>query len=168
MLSYGLRECNVEQGERKITATAQKPHTTITLFENDIEQRLQFVCDDHDRFIVTIKEAIDACRANSDQLGFKVQFEDLLAFLSTWLESRHGQIRSAKVTIRETDLLFVVMQKHVPFDQKLSEDLTVLDIEVANAARFNLIRLNVLAIPAVSEASASAFLSSGQVLAYAK
>ena len=99
---------------------------------------------------------------------FTGQIADLLEILSDWVKTRRSRIRSARLTFRpDRSVLFVVMQKDIPFDAELSGQLTDLDIAIANDAKFGLLNLDVLAIPAVSEESANAFLSSGEVFTHA-
>ncbi len=60
------------------------------------------------------------------------------------------------------------MWPKVEFDRELSDELTELDLAVANDLRLELIDLNVMGIPCVSRESAEAFLASGQLLNYAE
>jgi hypothetical protein len=56
------------------------------------------------------------------------------------------------------------MQKQVQFNQRLTDALTDLDITVANTPDLNLINLEVLCIPQVSDDSCKAFLASNPCL----
>jgi len=99
---------------------------------------------------------------------FSSQLSDLLDLLGRWVEDRRDRIKAAFVTVRPGgDILLLVMQKDIPFDEQLSSELTQLDIDVANNEAYELIDFDVLAIPAVSRKSADAFLSSGDVFTHA-
>lgn len=93
----------------------------------------------------------------SQTLG--AQVEALLKKLQHWSNEHSHMIGRADVrVIAPDDLLFVVMQKGIPYDFDLSEHLTDLDIEIARSADFNLITLNVQTIPRCSSSSAQAFI----------
>lgn len=123
---------------------------------------------DGDKFVIAVSDAARACRARDKEREFLPQFNLLLDRLTAWLGHRRSRIKSAHLTFRDRDILFLVMQKQVRFDQSLMDDLVQLDIEVANARDLSLIQLEVLCIPAVSARSSSAFLASGEVLTYAE
>ena len=122
-----------------------------------------------DMFFLSLGEAVEACSAFvTSKIDFSNQMADLLDLLSAWVTERKERIKAAHLTLRrDNSVLFVVTQKEVRFDEALSDDLTRLDIDVANNPAFELITLDVLAIPAVSAESATAFLSSGQVYTHA-
>lgn len=87
------------------------------------------------------------------------QVEALLKRLRDWCGEHSEMIGRADVRVIAPDnLLFVVMQKGVPYDFELADCLTDLDIEVARSADFDLIMLNVQKIPRCSHASAQAFI----------
>jgi hypothetical protein len=137
--------------------------------ELDPETRVQVLRKSRDRFFLSLNEAVQACgmfaRHKND---YSDQVSDLLDLLHKWVEGHRGQIRAAHVTIRPRgDLLFVVVQKGLQFDENLSSDLTQLDLDVANTDAYELVNLDVLALPAVSRESANAFLSSGEVYTHA-
>ena len=122
-----------------------------------------------DMFFVDVTEAALACAAVADFKVFTGQMADLLDKLSDWVKLRRDRLKGAHLTLRQNhrSVLFVIMQKDIPFDAELSDELTDLDIEVANDEAFKLLTLDVLAIPAVSRESANAFLSSGKAYTHA-
>ena len=96
---------------------------------------------------------------NSMTVLIKEQVRALLERLQKWGEKHRSSISRADVRGMDSDgILFVVMQKGVPYDFDLSEKLTDLDIEIANSPDFDLITLNVLAIPRCSHDAAQAFI----------
>lgn len=124
--------------------------------------------NDGDKFFLAVTDAARACRAYEKGKLFGEQFQELLQLLSQWVASNRGRIQSAHLMPRDSDILFLVTQKAAPFDADLAESLTDLDLQIANSDNFNLVDLEVLAIPPVCESSRAAFLSSGEVLNYAK
>jgi hypothetical protein len=131
--------------------------------------QVQVVRKNRDQFFLSLGEAVAVFAAfASSRVDFRSQMSDLLDKLSDWVRSREDKIKSACFTVRpDNSSLFVVTQKDVPFDETLSDELTDLDIEIANDEAYSLISLDVLAIPAVSRESANAFLSSGRVFTHA-
>lgn len=142
--------------------------SSIILLDAAKPSQVVVVPEDKDRFCLTVQQAIRACQATDNEYRFGQQFEALLQRLSAWLTERKERVSSAAVTIRQSDILFYVVQKAVERDNVLADELTSLDLEIANSLDFGLIELNVMSVPYVSQASSSAFLSSGQVFEYAK
>lgn len=145
-----------------MTAAIQKRNSLILLDESTSEEVLVVTRDD-DRFVTTAKDAARACQAYDDQLAFGRQFEELLERLAHWVQVRTSAISSAFITVRTTDILFVVVQKQVAYDAELVDQLTDIDISVANAEEFSLIEMNVVSMPAVPQEAATAFLASGHI-----
>ena len=77
-------------------------------------------------------------------------------------------ISTAKLNVRQYDILFVATQKTVEREVVLVDRLTELDLEISTASTFDLISLNVLSLPLVDSESAAAFLSSGEILTHAE
>lgn len=146
-------------------AQETKSSVIVLLEESPGKARIQM--RDGDDFYIAIADAARACRSFDDMRHFGGQMKDLLEALTQWVAVHKDPIKSAYVTFREQGMLFVVVQKHEQFDQALSDDMTDLDLSIANDARLNLITLDVLALPSVSAESATAFLSSGPVYTYA-
>ena len=85
------------------------------------------------------------------------------------MQERRGRIHDAYLTLRPTGALFVVVQREAACDHALVDELTDLDIRIANdRERFGLLNLDVLSVPRVSRESLTAFLTSGLVISYAE
>jgi hypothetical protein len=142
--------------------------TSLRLFEASDEQALVQM-HDGDAFMIAVTDAARACQVFDKARDFAKQFRELVdTTLAQWIDRNRAHIQSAHLTIRERDILFVVVQKRPEFDANLSDSLTDLDLAVANSHDLGLIDLEVLLIPSVSEESCTAFLSSGHRLKYAK
>lgn len=139
-------------------------NTSIVLFARVPDDRGGFVPREREKYLDAVTEAARAYHASGDTLHFADQFSAMLEALSDWIRQHQNRIGSAYLTIRENDIRFVVMQQDKKFDRELTEALTELDLELANREEFELIRLNTLAIPAVSPESATAFSSIGSRL----
>lgn len=103
--------------------------------------------------------AVRTCRAPGDRKQFDVQFHELIAVLRRWVELHREKLKSARLAARDVDLLFLVMQKETKFDPELADALSELDLQVANSPKLNLIDLEVLAVPPVSEDSIQSLLA---------
>lgn len=122
--------------------------------------------DDEDRFAITVKEAIHACRVYQREEIFAHQFNILLKRLAIWLRTRQDEVADAFVTVRDNGLLFLVVRKSPHYDAGFEDDLTELDLEVAQDPNLDLIRLSVLAIPHASDDAIASFLVPGLTLEY--
>lgn len=106
--------------------------------------------EDNDLFTMHVSEAIEACRAYQSQEDFKDQFQELLRNLAEWVRQRTTKLQRALLTVRDTGVLFLIVQRGCPLDEELSNELTDLDLHIANATDFSLIRLDVMLLPEVS------------------
>lgn len=91
------------------------------------------------------------------------QFLDLLDHLAEWIERNKGVLKSAFVAIRHEGLLFLVVQKAIAYDDNLSDLLTDLDVEIARDERFNLLRVNTLALPLCSRDDIEQFFETADI-----
>lgn len=132
----------------------------LVLLDEESDGRVKVVQKNSEEFFMTIQQAVIACRQLDKFLDFKEQMGNLWEFLMEWVSERRTSIKSAYLTPRDHDVLFLVVQKDVPFDQELADDLSDLDISAANDRRFGLINLEVMSIPSVSKDSITAFISS--------
>ncbi|MCK4913303.1 MAG: hypothetical protein KAI59_06835 [Planctomycetes bacterium] len=125
---------------------------------------------DEDRFCMTIEDAIEACRVydKEKRLAFRKQFNMLLEFLGSWCYERKGKIQKIFLTIRDAGLLFLVVTKSKIYDEQLEEELTLLDIEIANNEKFSEILLSVQSLPCCNDSNYSSFCYPERTLEYTK
>lgn len=115
-----------------------------------------------------VDAAARACRASGKTDEFATQFRSLVDALRHWLESHREKAGAAYLAVREEDLLFLVVQKNARFDADLSDSLTELDLAIANGPQFDLVDLEVLAVPPLSPDSLKSILSAGTIVYDAK
>ena len=114
---------------------------------------------DQDRFVLTVQQAADACSAAQQSVKFSYQFrESLLPKLAEWLGEHDAQIHKAFLAYSEGGLLFVVVRREVAFDGEFTDALTALDVAIARAPGLDLVKLDVLALPRVSDEGAKSYL----------
>jgi hypothetical protein len=135
-----------------------RTRAVIELHCQDRDGVVRVVPDDQDQMLLSVRDAIEACRAFDDQLRFGRQFDQLLQRLGEWVRERQASVRSAYLTARDFGLLFLLVRRGGQYDEALEESLTDLDLEVANDPDYSLIRLDVLAVPEVSAESLRSFL----------
>ena len=126
--------------------------------------------EDQDRFFLTVEDAIEACKAHSGFTEFQKTFKDFLTHLAKWIEARREKIKEAYVTVRQNDMLFLVVQTGKAFEWEFEDELTDLDLLIAQETKFKEIRLSVLCIPDAGDDSVFSFLDPTSTLSlkYAK
>lgn len=125
--------------------------------------------ENDEAFLITVEEAIAACRSarDTDQAGniikFKIQFDRLLNTLGKWIHERSSKIARAFVTIRDAGLLFLIVHKEQQYDSIIEDELTVLDMAIAQSGEFAMIRLSVLCLPSCDDHSIGSFVGAGSL-----
>jgi hypothetical protein len=123
--------------------------------------------EDEDRFTITVEAAIKACRVFLEQARmFQSQFNHLHKRLATWLKQHNENVNRAYLTVRDADLLFLVVRDSRRYDDEFEDALTELDVSIACDPELDLIKLSVLAVPSASLDSIDSFLAPGKTLTY--
>ena len=121
--------------------------------------------EDEDRFCIKVQRAIDILQMAHQAEAFTRQFNLLLRMLALWLQDRSA-VRQAFLTQRDGALAFVVIREAVEYDDEFEDELSDLDYEIANDADLNLIKMDAMALPSVSDAAATSFLDPAFALQY--
>lgn len=122
---------------------------------------------DMDRFMLSVQEAATACKVGHQAIRFGKQFEQkLLPRLAGWLRKHERRVRRGLLTTREGRLLFLVVRRQAECDLKLTDDLSDLDMEIAQDHEMSLISLDVLALPDVEDEVAESFIDSKWSMAF--
>lgn len=143
-----------------------KAPSIIELHCEDREGSVRVILPDRHIMVMPIEAAVQACGAFKDQIVFRDQFQLLLDRLAEWIQQRPSAVESAYLTVRDSGLLFVVVLKGRSYDPSFEDQLTDLDLQIANDSDYSLIRLNVLALPGVCEESVRSFLAAGNTFKY--
>lgn len=138
-------------------STEQATLTPVIHLDGNQTDGRVVVYDDNKVFLLTVQEAVKACGMFDKTGAILDQMKALTQKLKTWVTDRRERVHSASVSVKLSGLQFLVIMRGKAFDQVLEDDLTELDIEVANSAEFDLLRLNVLALPAVPAGSIEPF-----------
>ena len=127
--------------------------------ENDQTPGVLITPGDEDRFPLSMSSAIRGCRlANKLDVHIR-QFRDLLPYLAQWLAAHEDRIDRAYVGTRDGGLLFLIVQAGRRYDAVLEDELTQLDISIAQNEDFNAIELSVLSLPQSDQDAVPTFLS---------
>jgi hypothetical protein len=138
----------------------------IELHFEDDSGKVRVTPGDDTLLLLSVEEAIKACRAFKKQLEFKSQFDHLLNALWAWIKPRREKVCQAYLTTRDAGLLFLVVTQAAERDEEFEADITELDIQVANDAAYHLIDLSVLVIPNCPRESVYSFLSRKMALRF--
>jgi hypothetical protein len=130
----------------------------IQLSWNEKDRQITLTPEDQDRFNLTVDEAIKACQAYDRTAQFMATFTKLINTLAGWAEKNKKKIGSAFVTVQNRELLFLIVQKQARHDSVFEDLLSELDLQIANDKQFERIRLDVLALPTVSDSTLGAFI----------
>lgn len=167
MLGYSSH-CWSTEIEFRVVPMSQVAKRSITLLDESKSGDVCVISLDEDRFVLTVEEAVRACKASDRAYRFSKQFETLLSkTLPDWIRANRSLISSVHLTIRQSDMLLVVVQKKIEMDTELVDSLSDLDIKIASDESLDMIKLNVMSLPLVESEGVSAFLSNGDVYQYA-
>lgn len=128
--------------------------------------RVKVTGPDKHTMVLSIEAAVQACRALKDQILFSDQFSLLLNRLAEWVRDRQPKLKAAYLTVCDTGLLFVTVRNTRKYDTAFEDELTELDLEIANDSVYDLIRFDVLGLPDVPQESVRSFLSTKNTLRY--
>lgn len=142
----------------------------IRLKWSEKDQKILVEGADEDRFSMTVEEAIEACKVyeRAKKTIFRKQFDMLLDFLGAWSHTRKNKLAKVFLTIRDAGLLFLAVTKRKTYDANFEEELTQLDLEIANSEDFSEILLSVQSLPLCSQSNYDSFCYPERTLEYTK
>ena len=121
---------------------------------------------DQKRFDIQKDRAIEALQLVDKQDKFNLQFSLLLDCIASWINKNQDDIENTLLTLQDGVLALVVVRKTAEFNEGLEGSLLELDFQLANDPDFDLIHLNTLALPSVSNDALRSFLDERLVLSY--
>src|SRR5205807_7382937 len=123
---YGL------SGMSTLMVTNAQPF--IRLRHQDKNMQVQIETEEEDRFVITVGAAIQACKAFGHHEEFTRQFRKLQTKVSTWVKDHEQEIMDAYLTVRDSAILFLVVQKSAAFNEALENSLTEMYVAIAQDA----------------------------------
>lgn len=133
--------------ETDVSTNAANLSPVIRLSASRADGKVLVHTDSNDKFLLTMEEAVKACRAWNHLAEFHRQMDELMGKLSEWVRENAHRAKEAYLGVKPSGLLFLVVMSGKKFDESLEDSLTDLDIEVANSRDFSHLRLDVMAIP---------------------
>jgi len=141
--------------------------TVIRLnWEEDDDTKVIVTPSNQDRYMQSVKQVIEACQMKEAFRQIEAQLDSLLARLGEWVRDHLDSIHRAFVTVRETSLLFLIVQPGKAYDAELEEALSAIDMEIALSEEYSSLKLSVLALPNSTDDSTRAFLHPDFALEY--
>ena len=136
---------------------------TIYLKHDDPSGVLVHPADD-DKSVVSASDAVLAILGwgsiSAEISVLNEQLRLLLGKLQQWSRAYSDRIHRSDVQVRSfKDILFVAMQKDIPYDDDLTDKMSELDSDIFNDPNFSEISLNTLVIPRCSVDSMQAFVN---------
>lgn len=110
------------------------------------ETRVVVEPEDNDRFVMTVKEAAQACKKAVDDKNFQDDFRQFLIHLEQWGESQAAKISAIYVNIGDGVLNVLVCTPSQAYDVDLDDTISDLDLELVD--RFPWVVAEVMQVPA--------------------
>lgn len=114
--------------------------------------------NEEDRFVLSLQDAIQACRSIEKANEYLSQLSGVFRRLTTWLNERPEKIDRAYLSLSGDGLDFTIVQRSNRFDPEIDEPLVDLDISIAKSEEFNLITLDVMSLPYCDEDNVLSFV----------
>lgn len=84
--------------------------------------------DDEDRFVLTVREAAQACKQAQDDKEWQAKFNNFLVYLEKWAETHSQKIRTVCVTVADGALNILIATSGESYDVDFDDIITELDI----------------------------------------
>ncbi len=114
-------------------------------------RRVHVQPEDNDRFVLTVHDAIAACRLHIENERIRDVIEGafrvLLDTLGEWVVEHREKVASAFLTRRSGAYLFLVVMKGSKYDEEFTDDATELDWQIGRNQLFAAFQVSVLEIP---------------------
>ncbi len=94
------------------------------------ERRVVVVPEDEDRFVVTMREAAQACKQAQDDKEWKDAFDSFLIYLENWAEDHANQIESVFVNVADGALNILICTAAESYNVDLDDLITDLDLSL--------------------------------------
>lgn len=110
-----------------------------------------------DRFCIQMRRAAEILQQFEHNDKLNIQFQLLFKELGAWL-GQCDNIDRAFLTQRDRSIAFVVVRSVTGYDDDFEDKLSDLDYRIANDPDLDLISLDMIALPLVSEEALGSFL----------
>lgn len=149
-----------------VSTTAQSSHIYLN-YTNNVPVVIE--PEDNDKFILWVKEVIQACRVFDEYKElFEQQLVHLKDMLGSWIQRHEEKITKACLTLQDARFYFLIVTNQPTYDGQIEDDLTDLELEVARDPSCSKIAFDVQALPNCEESCYLSFCNSQWVLEYRK
>lgn len=150
------------------TEPVHEPIHTVELdwYSSDQNDTIVVTPRDRQRFEIQTDRAIRILQVAHEETLFHKQFHLLLNHLAGWIRDHRAAIRNAYLTLHDGAFAFIVVRTSPRHDADFEDSLSDLDLDIAGDPALNLVTLNAIALPPVSEAGLSSFVDPRFVLSY--
>ena len=129
-------------------------HTAVEIDWYAEEDRVEVTPRDQQRFELQKDRVIDLLQlANHGEKQLLL----LLQLLGRWIDRNSAKIANAYLTLRDNTLLFLIISNAPACDDEFEDELSDLDLALANDPDLRLIRLNTLVLPPASPEALDSF-----------
>lgn len=155
----------VRPGGAAMNDTLERP-IVIRLDQTPRDGKVWTFDHNDNRVLMTVEQVMNACRLynrNASLADVHFQVKALWERIGLWLKAHSDSVQKACFAFPNPSgrVNLLVFQRGVEFNEKLSDDLTELDIEVSNHEAFSLIKLSVQLLPELPDDQVDAILSQG-------
>ncbi len=139
----------------------------IRLLYSQKDSEVVIVPEDEDRFVVSVEDAIIACRIHEQfKTLFQKQLNHLNDLLGKWLQGQCSKVYKAFLTLQDARMLFLVVMKEKQYDSQLEDQLTDIELSIAQDPECSQIDLDVQSLPLCGEDCYTSFCNPEWVLEY--
>lgn len=137
------------------TATTNSGVVQLNYAQKD--QTVTVTPENEDRFAIRVEEAILACQLAQKEQLFRRQLDHLWKVLAAWLH-RRDDVSKAYFAYRDRGWNFIVIKQSVEYNPVLDDQLSELDLALHRDVDLDLIRIEVMALPPVSDEALQSFV----------
>lgn len=149
--------CFVPATEIPMSDLATSRNAPLQIRWCDADGQVTLEPENQDRFTLRFRQIIDACQIQQQAEEYRLRFDILVRQLGKWLEDR-SDVGSAFLTLRDAQLLFIVVTRFATYDADFEDDLSDLDVAMANDPDLSGVPFGVLSLPNVPFDSLASFM----------
>lgn len=154
----------MQQGDTEVTGAVNTDVLRLKWSEKD--RTVLIVGEDEDRFLMKVKEVIQACNLQQHANEFEAQFTQFKNLLGAWLHQHKDHLHKAFITVRDTRILFLAVGEDVEYDPELNDMLAGFDVSIAKTPFVSRIPVSVQFLPRCEKDMYESFLCPPIVLEF--
>lgn len=132
---------------------------------HDDTRDVSFVSEDENRFFLSVSETIAAglfhVRRRDHLNEVKERIQALQRRVADWSRKHAADIKAAYLSFHQGRFTFLVVQKGVPLNEKLEQELIELDLQLAHSLEVRPLPVEVMLLPECDEDCLNTFIPKG-------